>query len=333
MALLTWGICGCGEIVEKSVAPAMAKDELSRIHGFYSHTKARAEELQQHFGGQHAYDTYADMLADEKINAIYVASPTYRHAEETIQALQAGKHVICEKPMALTVEDCKAMIAAAKANDVHLAVAYSRRFWPKTQMIRKLIRRGEIGTPLSARLRVGRYYKPEQNAWDAWRVEPDKSGGGQMQNVGSHRLDVMCYLLGKPEKATGMFDTLTMDYAVADTETIICKMQSGVHLLAEAAWNTPAMLDEFEIRGSEATLIATPFDAGQVVLLERRGEVEEIETPFFEGNRHSPVIEDFSVSVTEGRPPNFDGADGMQATAVLAAAYASAKNGRWESTS
>lgn len=330
MNVLRWGICGCGKIVETAVAPAMMADELSRIQGFYSNTHAHAEELRQHFNGKRTYETYADMLTDEEINAIYVASPTHRHAKETIGALQAGKHVLCESPMALTVEDCRAMIAAAQANDVHLAVSCPQRFRPKTQIMRKLIRRGEIGTPVSARLRIGMYYRPEPEAWEAWRVEPEKSGGGQMQTIGSHRLDAMCYLLGEPEKATGMFDTLTMDYAVADTETLICRMRSGVHLVAESCSNAPSPLDEFEIRGSEGTLIATPFDSGSMIMLERQGEAEEIETPASEENRHIPMLQDFSVSVTEGRPPNFNGYDGLQATAILAAAYASQASGKWE---
>lgn len=330
MPRLKWGIIGCGAIAENAVAPAMVADEHSTIVAFCSHSLKRAEQMRHQFDAQAAYDRLGALLSDERIDAVYVASPSHRHCEETVAAAEAGKHVLCEKPMALSTSDCRRMIAAANGNDVHLAVAYPRRFWPKAVKMKELIRAGAIGKPVSARVRVGRYYNPAPEDPKYWRVEMARSGGGSLQDVGSHRLDVMCYLLGEPELVAGMASTLTMEYEVPDTETLICRFANGTQLVCEASWNVDLLLDEFEVRGSAGTLIGTPFDAGPTLLLDRYGEIEEFDTPAPEGNRHRALIEGFSEAITEGYAPAFDGYDGMLATAIIAAAYRSWETGRWE---
>ena len=330
MSTLKWAIVGCSDITNKAAAPAMVADAHSSIVAFYSHDLQRAEQMRRTFGAATAYDDLPAMLADPRIEAVYVGSPPHRHAAEASAALEAGKHVLCEKPMALSIEDCRRMNAAARAGDVHLAIAYYRRFWPKARKMKALISRGAIGRPVSARIRVGRYYNPDPDDIQAWRVRVDQAGGGALLDVGSHRLDVMCWLLGMPQRAAGAMATLSMDYEVPDTETLICVFDSGAQLVCEASWNVDTLLDEFEVRGTEATLIATPFDAGQTLILDRYGETEQLDCLRPEGNRHGPMIEDFSIAVTEGRAPAFDGSDGMLATAVISAAYRSWRSGRWE---
>ncbi len=330
MSGLKWGIVGCGSIAENVVAPAMVADEHSVVVAFYSHDLKRAEQMRDGFGAQAAYDDLGALLSDERIEAVYVASPSYRHCEEAVAAAEAGKHVLCEKPMALSTSDCRRMIAAARRNDVHLAVAYQRRFWPKAVKMKELIRDGAIGRPVSARVRVGRYSDPAPEDPRHWRVEPAKSGGGSLQDTGSHRLDVMCYLLGEPQLVAGMASTLTMEYEVPDTETLICQFANGTQLVCEASWNVDLLLYEFEVRGSEGTLMGTPFDAGAKLVLDRYGETEEFDTPGPEGNRHQALIEGFSEAITEGYAPAFDGHDGMLATGIIAAAYRSWETGRWE---
>ncbi len=330
MATLKWGIVGCGDIANKSIAPALVADEHSKLVAFFSHSLERAEEMRDRFGVEAAYDDLDALLNDDRIEAVYLSSPVHRHCPEAVAAAEAGKHVLCEKPMALSADDCRRMIQAARSNGVHLAVAYFRRFWPKARRMKRLIRDGSIGRPVSARIRLGGLYDPSPQDPKHWRVRLAEGGGGALQDVGSHRLDLMCYLLGEPRRVAGMADTLTMDYEVADTETLICRFANGAHLVCETYWNLPRPLDEFEIRGSEGSLMATPFDAGPVLLLDRYEKIEELEVPPPEGIRHQALIEDFSEAIAEGRAPGFDGHDGMFATAVIAAAYRSWQTGRWE---
>lgn len=331
MDKLGWAIVGCGDIAQKAIAPILAEDRHSRLVAFYSHSLERAEQMQRNFGAALACDDLDAVLADERVDAVYVSSPVYRHCAETIAAAETGKHVLCEKPMALSVADCRKMIAAARAADVHLAVAYYRRFWPKTRLMKRMIQQGRIGRPLSARIRLSTRFDPAPDDPKRWRVRMDQGGGGALQDVGSHRLDLMCYLLGEPDQVAGMADTLTMDYEVPDTETLLCRLSSGVHLVCETCWNLPQQLDEFEVRGSEGKLIATPFDAGPVLVLDCYGETEQFDTPQPEGIRHQALIEDFTEAITEGRAPAFDGHDGMLVTAIISAAYRSWETGLWQS--
>lgn len=329
MATVKWGIVGCGDITNKAVAPVMKDDVHSSIHAFCSHSVERAEQMREEFDANAAYDNYTEMLEDDRVEAVYVASPVDRHCEETVRACERGLHVLCEKPMALTIEECKRMIQAAKTGDVHLEIAYFRRFWDKTQKMKQLLFEGAIGRPISARLRVGRRYDPDEDDYKHWRVEPERSGGGSMQDVGSHRLDVMCYLLGTPVRAAGLFDTLVMDYEAPDTETLIGQFEDGTHLVVEANWVTGRAYDEFEVRGSEGALIATPFD-GDTLILDRYDSTEEFHVPEPEGIRHQPLIEEFTDAVSEGRTPAYDGYDGMLTTAIIDAAKRSRTSGEWQ---
>jgi len=326
---LKWGIIGCGDLANKAIAPAMAVDRHSKLVAFFSHNLKRAEELREKFGAEAAYDDLNALLGDERVEAVYLSSPVYRHCREAIAAAEAGKHVLCEKPMALRTEDCRRMIAAARSNDVHLGVAYFRRFWPKTRKMKELIRSGAIGKPLSARIRLGAYYDPGKDDAKYWRVRMGQGGGGALQDVGSHRLDVMCHLLGEPQRVAGMADTLTMNYEAPDTETLLCQFANGAHLVCETYWNVPEAVDEFEVRGSNGALVATPFD-GPKLVLDKYGETEEFETPLPEGIKHQALIEDFSEAIDEGRTPGFDGYDGMLATAIITSAYRSWASGKWE---
>ncbi|MFO7946961.1 MAG: Gfo/Idh/MocA family oxidoreductase [Armatimonadota bacterium] len=328
MATVKWGIVGCGDIAQKAVAPVMTQDVHSTITAFCSHDLQRARELADMFGADAAYDNYEQMLADDRVEAIYVASPVHRHCTETVQACRAQKHVLCEKPMALTTDECRQMIEAAHEGDVHLEIAYCRRFWSKTQKMKELISDGAIGRPLSARLRVGRLYNPAPDDYKHWRVEMDKAGGGSMQDVGSHRLDVMCYLLGAPVRAAGLFDTFVMGYEVPDTETLMCQFEGGTHLVAEANWCIDRMYDEFEVRGSRGTLLATPFD-GPTLRLDTYDGIEEFEVPEPGGYRHRPLIEEFTDAVSEGRTPAYSGYDGMLTTAIIDSAMESCESDQW----
>lgn len=332
MAAVGWGIVGCGDIAHKSVAPILAADRNSELVAFFSHSMQRAEYMAETFGARQAYDSLEALLGDERVEAVYVASPVHRHCPETLAAVAAGKHVICEKPMALSTAEGLRMVNAALSHDVHLRVAYYRRFWPKSRLMKRLISQGEIGTPLSARIRLASRFSPERDDPKHWRVRLATGGGGALQDVGSHRIDIMCLLLGRPRRVAGTAATLSMPYEAPDTETLICEFESGVQMVCETCWNIPQAVDEFEVRGTEATLVATPFDGCELVL-DRYGEREVFDTPSPRTLRHQEMLEDFSEAVSEGRSPGFSAWDGLMATGIIDAAYRSSASSRWEDPS
>ncbi len=325
---LRWAIIGCGDIANKRVAPAMVEDPSSELLAFFSHTPERAEEMRARFGAKRAYSDLTALLADDGIDAVYIASPQQRHCAETVAAAQAGKHVLCEKPMAVTLDECRRMIAACADNSVALAIAYYRRWYPKARAMKRLIGDGAIGTPVRARIRVGGRYDPAENDWKHWRVTAP-AGGGALMDVGSHRLDIICYLLGEPARVAGLTGHLAMDYDVPDTETLICEMASGAHLVCECQWNLPLGSDEMEVHGTEAALIATPFDEDTLILRTPDGD-EPVALDAKSHNVHLPLVASFARRVGAGEPPEFDGVDGMQASRIITAAIRSAASGCWE---
>ncbi|NSW57668.1 MAG: Gfo/Idh/MocA family oxidoreductase [Armatimonadetes bacterium] len=325
---LHWAIIGCGDIANKRVAPAMVEDESSDLVAFFSNTRSRAEEMRDRFGARKAYSSLDALLADSKIDAVYIASPPARHCNETVRAAAAGKHVLCEKPMALTVEECKRMVQACADAGVALGVAYYRRWYPKARKVKELLDAGAIGTPVSARVFIGSRYDPSPGDWKHWRVEA-QAGGGSMMDVGSHRLDLLAYWLGEPERVAGMADNLCMSYDVPDMETLICRMKSGCQVVAGASFALGTSFDEMEIHGTEGSIIASPFDSQRLVL--RRGGTDEVlDLPPQTHNVHLPLVASFAERVSQGLAPEFNGVDGMQATRIIHAGYRSAKSGKWE---
>lgn len=323
---LRWGIIGCGDIANKRVAPAINDQPDSDLVAFFSHSKARAEEFARRHGAQRAYDDLDALLADEEINAVYIASPVYRHCAETLAAAAAGKHVLCEKPMALNPTEGQRMIDACQAHGVHLAIAYYRRWYPKTRKMKELIDSGAIGRPVQGTIAMVGYYNPAPDDPKHWRVEPDKSGGGNLMDTGSHRLDVLCYLLGEPEAVAGFADQLALDLAVPDTESLVIRMKNGAHVVSRHAFCIPVLRDDFEIFGTQGALFATPFDGDSLTAI-LDGEEQRFDLPRH-ANVHFPLIDDFARQISQGKAPEFNGWDGLQATRIMSGCYESAQTGQ-----
>src|SRR5262249_40883668 len=141
----------------------------------------------------------AELLADPEVTAVYVATEHHRHCEDVVAAAEAGKHVLCEKPMANSIPECRRMIEACRASGVALQIAYYRRYYPKMLQMKELLDSGAIGEPVTAhihlayrldRTRIG----PPRTPYGTygWRLNASLSGGGALVDTGSHRLDLLC---------------------------------------------------------------------------------------------------------------------------------------------
>jgi len=331
-----WGIVGCGDIANKRVAPAINEQPDSELIAFFSNTPARAEELRATHQARRAYSKLGDILADEEIDAIYVASPADRHCEETIAAAEAGKHVLCEKPMALSVADCERMIEASEQASVRLSIAYYRRFYPKARKMKELLGQGAIGKPVLARVNIGGWVDLPSDDPKHWRTLLARAGGGALMDVGSHRLDIICYLLGEPAQVCGFADNVARDdIQVPDTESLLGRMACGAHLHCVSYWGMRQASDEMEIWGADGKLVATPFDGdmltlnrdGDMLTLNRGEQTKEFHVPHHPANVHFPLIDDFARALMEGRSPEFDGHDAMQAQRLIEGCYRSSAMG------
>jgi|YNPNPStandDraft_1061719.scaffolds.fasta_scaffold29077_3 predicted dehydrogenase len=321
-----WAILGCGDIANKRVAPAINDQPDSDLIAFYSHSQARAEEFAARHGARRAYSDLEALLEDPEVNAVYIASPPDLHCPQTVAAAEAGKQVLCEKPMALNVEEGRRMIEACAAHGVHLAIAYYRRWFPKARRMKALLEAGALGTVLHGTIALVGTYRPTPDDPKYWRVQMARAGGGNLMDTGSHRLDLLCYLLGPPESVAGFADRLVMDFEVPDTESLLIRMACGAHIVSRHSFATANFRDDFELFGTRGCLLATPFDGPRLTAI-LDGQEQTFDLPPHP-NVHYPLIDDFARALVEGRAPEFDGLDGLQATRIMSGCYESARTGR-----
>ncbi|HID96365.1 MAG TPA: Gfo/Idh/MocA family oxidoreductase [Candidatus Latescibacteria bacterium] len=326
---LRWGIIGCGDVAERKGGPALANVAGSELVAVMRRDKVKAAEFARRHGAKRWYHHAEDLLHDEEVNAVYVATPVYLHHDYTIKAARASKHVMCEKPMAMNVQQCRQMIATCRENGVKLMVAYYRRTYPIVQKMKELLHEGAVGEPMLVRINLTGYYNPaDPNAPGAWRGDPAISGGGVMFDVGSHRLDVMVYLLGEVEKVSAFSETLHCGYKAEDSAVLSLKLTNGMHGVANFNWNIRSGSDEFEIYGTEGTILARPLDKGHLEL--HRGkqlEVFELPPPQI---THWGLVGNFVQAVNEGEPLICSGEEGMKTNLIMEAAYRSARTGAVE---
>ncbi|MBI3973877.1 MAG: Gfo/Idh/MocA family oxidoreductase [Chloroflexi bacterium] len=324
-----WGVIGCSDIVERRAGQAIIGQEYSDLVAFHSRQRARGEAFARRFGAKHADDDLARFLARDAIDVVYVATEVDRHAELAIAAANAGKHVLVEKPMALNVDKCRRMIDAAARNGVKLAVAYYVRFFEKSLAMKRAIDGGALGDVVRANVRVMGHYNPDPADPKAWRVTA-RGGGNQLADIGSHRLDLLAYFLGRPRRVCGFADRLTMDYEAADTETALVQWENGAHVTVLANANVARLpaspnATTLEIYGTRGALLTDPWSDTPIEVLGT--DLPPVQTRRPE-NAHFPMIDDFARAIAEQRPPRFTGVDGLWATAVIDGVYRSARTGR-----
>lgn len=281
---VNWLMVGIGDITRKRVIPAILEEERSTLCGVVTRDPAKAAEY-----GVRAWATVEEALAgDASIDAVYVGTPVVMHAPQTIAALRAGKHVLCEKPVAMNFAEAASMVEAAEAAGKLLGVAYYRRLYPKLLRAKELIAAGAIGQPVFAE---GIYHGWLEAEERGWLRDPAMAGGGPLYDVASHRIDALNFLFGKPERAVGMRSNALHRLGVEDSATAVIGYAGGVQAVADARWNSHVGRDEFRVIGTDGALELTPLN-GPVV----RWPGGEEELPVAK-NVHLPLIANFVSAI------------------------------------
>src|SRR5262245_30650965 len=316
---IRWGLIGCGDIAEKRVAPALQMAAGSRLLACSRQQPALLWEFQRRHGIPKGCPDPAEIFADPEIDAVYLATPVFLHCLHTIEAAEHGKHVLCEKPMALDATECQRMVDACRSHGVKLGVAYYRRFYPVVHKIQELLKAGVLGKVILVRTTL---VEPTSLEPAAWRFVPDQGGGGLLMDMASHRLDLLCMLLGQPLSVSALTATRELEIPVEDTASLLVQFSGGIQATVFASHCIHTPMDVFEIYGTRASLYASPLNGCELRL---RGTTEEIfHLPKAE-NVHLPLIEDFNQAIRENREPRISGEEGMKASVLLEAAYDSAR--------
>lgn len=323
-----WGILGAGDIARKQTARAIGAARNARLAAVLRRDLAAARAFADEFGAERAYDQIDALLADPDVDAVYIATPVHLHAEHTLAAARAGKHVLVEKPMALSTAECDAMLAACRAAGVRLMMCYYQRFNARHQKVRELVAQGAIGQVTMAQARQVFLYPAEAGNW---RQDPARGGGGALMDVGVHCIDTLRFILGEVESVAAQVATLAFPYAVDDTATLLLRFQSGVQAVVSAAFSVASVPDSdyLELCGTGGRIWTAPLNSkdsrGALRVLTPAGEQHYSN----EQSTHQALIEAMSASLEAGSAVPVPGEEGWRGLAVIEAAYASARTGHW----
>ncbi|MDE2926668.1 MAG: Gfo/Idh/MocA family oxidoreductase [Acidobacteriota bacterium] len=324
-----WGIIGAGDISHRVMAPAMRATECSELVAVMRTTQAGAEEFAREHGARSAYDNVESLVRDPEVEAVYVSTPVDRHCPDTLAAAAHGKHVLCEKPLALSVAEGEAMRQACRAAGVTFMTCYYQRFSARHSKIREIIQRGGIGRVTAVRWNFsGRY----PSGREIWQHDPARAGGGPFTDLGTHGVDLMRFLVGEIVAVAAFVDTLVESYAVEDTASALLKFASGAQGVATAHWSTGDPDEHrnsyIEILGTDGVILSSPlhdkFSRGRLVVATEDGETSYD----FDQSTHALVLEEFAAALAEGREPSITIEDGIRAQQTVEAVYESGRSGR-----
>ncbi len=339
--MINIGIIGCGKIAQKRHIPEYLENVDANLVGFYDLNQARAKEISETFGGT-AFDSIEDLLADPSIDAVSVCTANHTHAAITIQALQAGKHVLCEKPMATTLEDCQAMVDAANKTGKVLVIGQNQRLTKTHKKARELIRNGEIGQIIGFRTTFG-HGGPE-----TWSIDPGKNTWffdkniavmGAMADLGIHKTDLLLFLSDQKIVETTAHLT-TIDKRGADGElikvddTAICvyQLENGAIGTMTASWTFYGPEDNTTIIYGTKGIMRLYEDPQFSIQLFLKGgekiyhEIDTIQTN--ENQTSSGVIDAFVESVITGQGGELAAEKVLESMKVIFASIESSQTGK-----
>ncbi len=329
---ISWGILGAGRIAESQMAPAIAAAPGHELIAVTRRDQAAAQQFADRHGARRAFNNDEALLADPQVNAVYVATPPHLHARQAVLAAQDGKHVLCEKPLALDTGEARRMIDAARAGGVTLTVCYYQRFNARHQRIKALVEEGAIGQVTAARISFSERFPPQPGVW---HHDPAISGGGPLMDLGVHCIDLLRYLCGPVQSVAALVDTLVDNAPVADTSTLLLQLTGRAQAVVTSHWTTanydPDQFNRVEVYGTEGTIVAAPIqakDSAGMLHLIRQDGVQVLSVEPGGPRPHVALLNAFAAAVTGDMPNPIPGEEGLAGLAVVEAALESTRNGR-----
>lgn len=293
MSKINWVVAGIGDIARRRVLPAILAEPRSTLYGIVTRTPDKAAA----YPGARVFATVEEAVADPAIGAVYIALPVAMHAPAAIAALRAGKHVLCEKPMAMSDAEAAQMVDEARGAGRLLGAAYYRRLYPKLIRAKELIAAGAIGRPVLAEANCHSWLNVTDREW---LLDPKMAGGGPLYDIASHRIDAMHFLFGRAERVRGMLSNTVHSLAVEDSATVLLGFSGGLHGIVDVRWNSQIGRDRFRIAGTEGEINLDPLNGPELRV--RVGTSERIETLPPHDNLHSPLVANFVDAVLAGDP-------------------------------
>jgi xylose dehydrogenase (NAD/NADP) len=316
-----YGILSTSQIARKQHIPAIRESKNSEILAISSRDLLKAQECAKTLSIPRFYGSYLDMLSDPEIDAVINPLPNSLHCEWTIKAAEAGKHILCEKPLAVTVAQATKMIDAVKANGVLLMEGFTPRFEPQIEVTQDLIKSNEIGALRTIRSELTYTIRDWENDT---RIKPELAGGSLL-DAGCYCVNIIRHLLGEEPKCVAALQRIHPEAGVDEAFTGIMEFSSGCLGYIVAGMKQPFRAC-CEIIGSEGRLYIPGLFGGDLVKVFKGQTVKKY--TFKHVNRFQVQIEHFSDCILNGSPLRYPPEDGLANTRVLVALQQAAECGR-----
>ncbi len=354
MKEVKFGIVGTGAIFALSHANAIKKIPNASILSIFDVNQDRALECSQKWQIPKVTKNLDELVNDKDINAIVIATPNDTHKEIAIKAANAGKHIFCEKPISVNLQDAYQMIESCNANNVNLQIGFNQRYWSQVQIVKELLEINFIG-------KVHSFRSIYSEKWDAYpattqyRYNLEQSGGATMVDLAIHRIDLIRHLLGEYKNIVAELKHSEIPHKVDDNVYILANMQSGSTGVISSDRFSPAIGDGTDLYGSEGAIhfvteTINPFHSVPLAVYTEK-KLDEIPPILknnfypsawwkeFEGgwitlqpereNPYEKELMSFCRNITEGKPVEVNGVDGLKALEIIIASYISKKEKKW----
>jgi predicted dehydrogenase len=328
---LGYALVGLGSLSEHQIAPALAaKTKLCKLTGLVSGHPDKAKAWAQKYGVPEAniydYQNFDRIKDNPDIDIVYVVLPNSMHAEYTIRAAQAGKHVLCEKPMAISVKECDAMIAACKAAKRQLAIGYRLHFEPNNLELVRLARQKVLGNVKLIEAATGfRIGDPKQ-----WRLDKALSGGGSLLDIGIYSLQAARYISGEePVRVSAMWaNTDPAKFKPGVEESVMFSLEFPSGIVANCASSYATYLNRYRASAEQGWFEVQPAQhyTGIKGRMNTRGNMKEFDFPPVD--HFAAQMDDFADCILHDKPTRVPGEEGRRDQRIMAAIYEAAQSGK-----
>jgi predicted dehydrogenase len=321
-----WAVVGTGKVAEDRIAPAIAALDNSALVAVVSRDAGRAAAFAARHGGGTGYDDYQRMLADPAVQAVYIATPNDQHAEQVQAAAQTGKHVLCDKPLALDVTGAEQAVAACRQVGVRLGVTFQTRFHEGMTAVRELIAAGAIGSVITGHMEMG----AGRTLLKGWRTDPVHAGVGTMNNIGVHGYDLLRHLLGSEVREVSAMVSAEPGFDLDTTALALLRFDNDALFSVQVNQTVPHHRPDLVIYGSAGRVVLSnitrPDCDGTLSVI--RGDEPETHQAVSSRRAYQDLVGAFAQAVLDGRDPSPSGVDGLVSVRVTSALAESARTGR-----
>jgi len=337
MAPVGIAMAGCGMVAGVHVA-ALKEIPHARILGAWS----RSAEKTQRFSEQHhirGYRSYKDLLGDPEVDAVLICLPSGYHAEYGLTAASAGKHVIVEKPIDISIAKAEALIGACRKHDRKLSVIFQNRFTPAAKKVRQALDRGLLGTLILGDAYVKWYRSPEYYASNAWRGTKGIDGGGALINQAIHTIDLLQWMMGGIQRVCGLVRTSTHSIESEDLGVAAVEYVGGaIGVIEGSTAIQPGVKERLEIHGQKGSLV---LEGGNITSWKVEGcsegdyvEAQKISygstsSPAISHVNHQAQLEEIIAAIRSNTEPSVNGEEGLKSLRTVLGIYESSKRRQW----